>query len=207
MALALETWLGVGGATFRKDVQSEVEVDTGFTGVMERRTLERLGGWDEGWPINQDAELAARVREDGGRIVCLPELAAGYVPRGSLRGLARQYGRYGRYRVKTAVRHPNSVRVTHLLPPGLALAALLALAAPTRPARRMARAGLAAYAAALLVTSGRHLRARPLDALLLPAVFATMHLSFGFGVLGGIGRYGVPAAGVAEALRRISSSD
>jgi glycosyltransferase involved in cell wall biosynthesis len=95
VAQALSTWLGVGAATFRKDVGDEVVVDTGFAGVMERRFLERLGGWDDAWPINQDAELAARVREHGGTIVCIPQMAADYVPRDTLKGLARQYWRYG----------------------------------------------------------------------------------------------------------------
>lgn len=197
---ALRTWLGVGGATFRKEIVGEMEVDTGFAGIMERETLEALGGWDEDWPINQDAELAARVRESGGRIVCIPEMAAAYVPRDSLRGLARQYWRYGRYRVKTAVRHPNSVRVTHLLPPGLAMATVVAVARPARRSCLVARAALAVYALTVTATSIRHLR-RPSDAAVLPAVFATMHLSFGFGVLAGLTEHGIPAAGVAQAVR------
>jgi glycosyltransferase involved in cell wall biosynthesis len=63
----------------------EVELDTGvFAGVWRRETLERHGGWDVGWPINQDSELAARVLAAGGRIVLLPEMGAEYVPRDNL---------------------------------------------------------------------------------------------------------------------------
>ena len=66
-------------------VEREFEVDTGFTGVWARETLRRHGGWDEGWPVDQDFELAARIRAEGGRIVCVPEMAADYIPRNSLR--------------------------------------------------------------------------------------------------------------------------
>ena len=39
----------------------EIELDTGvFTGVLPRDVLEAHGGWDSGFPINQDSELAAR---------------------------------------------------------------------------------------------------------------------------------------------------
>ncbi len=143
VALALSTPLGFGGASFRRGGE-EREVDSGFTGVWRRSTLEAQGGWDEGWPINQDGELAARIRKDGGRIVCVPEMAARYVPRDSLKKLARQYWRYGQYRVKTSVRHPESMRRSHVLPPGLALAVLVA-ALPVRvPGRAAARAGVGA---------------------------------------------------------------
>src|SRR3954464_15292629 len=68
---------------------TEVELGTGvFTGVWRRTTLDCDGGWDEGWPINQDSEMAARVLRRGGRIVSLPELGAEYSPRSSLRALA-----------------------------------------------------------------------------------------------------------------------
>jgi hypothetical protein len=87
-ALALSTPLGVGGASFRLFHRDEVEVDSGFSGVWERTFLESLGGWDEAWPVNQDGEMAARVRKLGCRIVCIPSMAAQYVPRSSIRELA-----------------------------------------------------------------------------------------------------------------------
>lgn len=124
VALALETRLGVGGATFRR-ATSEVETDTGFTGVLLRDTLERLGGWDEGSLVNEDAELAARVRNSGGRILCVPDMAARYIPRNSLKGLARQYFRYGQYRARTSGLHPESLRRSNLIPPALAVTLLI----------------------------------------------------------------------------------
>lgn len=198
VTLALGSRLGVGGSS-KWLVERETELDSGvFAGVWRRSTLEGLGGWDEGWPANQDSELAARVLGAGGRIVCLPELGARYVPRDTLRGLARQYRRYGFYRAKTSRRHPHSMRRSHLLPPGLVLTLLCALLAPPS-LRRPARGALAVYAASVVAASVRSAgRGRAADAVALPAVFATMHLAWGVGFLVGCVRFGPPLAALAR---------
>jgi glycosyltransferase involved in cell wall biosynthesis len=196
IALALGTRLGIGGATFRNPTR-EIEVDAGYTGMWRRETLLRHGGWDVRWPINEDGELAARIREAGGRIVCIPEMAARYVPRDSLTGLARQYGRYGAYRAKTCRAHPESMRRSHLLPPALVLA-LPASLLPARRASRLARAGLATYLAALGGTAASRLRPNARDACWLPAVLATMHVAWGLGFLGGACRFGPPLRAIAR---------
>ena len=186
VALALATRLGTGGADFRHSADDEFDVDSGFAGLWRRETLERLGGWDEEWVNDQDFELASRIRKAGGRIVCVPAMAAGYFPRDSLRALAEQYHRYGFYRVKTSLRHPESLRRSHIVAPGLVLTAVAAVVAP-RPLRRAARAGLAAYAAAVLATGAR--AGRPAE---LPLVFAVMHFSWGVGFLRACAVLGVP---------------
>jgi glycosyltransferase involved in cell wall biosynthesis len=199
---ALESPIGAGGSRKWRDA-AEFMADTGvFAGVWRRSTLERLGGWDEGWPANQDSELAARVLAAGGRIVSLPELAATYLPRDSLAALARQYLRYGFYRAKTARAHPNSIRRSHLLPPALALTVLAAAVGPRR-LRRAAEAGLAVYGVSVLGASLHALRrGQKGDVLRLTAVFMTMHLAFGAGFLAGGARFGPPLAAIARLARR-----
>jgi succinoglycan biosynthesis protein ExoA len=206
VALALGSWFGTGGsARWGADANGggERELDTGvFAGLWHRATVEEHGGWDEGWPINQDSELAARVLRAGGRIVSIPELAARYVPRDSLRGLARQYWRYGNYRAKTASRHPESLDPRHLFAPGIALAVVGSVAAP-RPLRTLARAGVAVYALAVGAASVQALgeTEEPADAAALPVVFAVMHGAWGFGYLAGSVRFGPPLAGLARIAR------
>lgn len=196
VALALGTRLGVGGSSKWQmndpgaRAAGEIELDAGvFAGVWRRETLDRLGGWDDAWPVNQDSELAARVHADGGRIVCIPEMAAEYLPRDTLRGLWRQYWRFGFYRAKTGARHPHSLRRTHLLPPAVVLTLLAALVAP-RPLRRLARTGAGVYAAAVLAASGAEARRAPVaQVALLPVVLLVVHLSFGCGFIAGSIRY------------------
>ena len=186
VALALSTRLGTGGADFRHSADDEFEVDSGFAGLWWRETLERLGGWDEEWVNDQDFELAARIRKDGGRIVCVPAMAAGYLPRDSLRALAEQYHRYGFYRVKTSLRHPESLRRSHVVAPALVLTAGAAVVSP-RPLRWAAQAGLSGYAAAVLASG---VRARRPAGLAL--VYTTMHFSWGVGFLRACAVLGVP---------------
>lgn len=201
VALALSSPLGAGGAGFRRRLVEEVEVDSGFTGMWLRESLERYRGWDEGWPVDQDYELAARMRADGGQIICMPEMAAEYIPRNSLKRLAKQYWTYGYYRVKTSVAHPQSMRRSHVLPPGLAMAALVSVIAP-RPLRTLGRLGIGIYALALLYGSLAVAEpSRRRDAATLPIVFVCMHLAAGFGFLAGCVRFGPPLAAIA-ALRR-----
>jgi glycosyltransferase involved in cell wall biosynthesis len=206
VALALSSSLGRGGS--RKwgleagRSAAEYELDSGvFTGVWERTTLLEYGGWDERWPRNSDSELAGRFLQNGERLICIPAMGAAYVPRDSLAGLWRQYLGYGRYRAKTASRHPHTLRRSHLLAPALVLDATVAVASP-RPIRTAARAGLAVYGITLAATGVRagSLASTRRDAILVPAVLAVMHFGHGVGMLTGMRRDGVPLAALATVL-------
>ena len=213
VALALRTPLGRGGSrkwtAARGSSNGEFELDAGvFAGVWARDALLAYGGWDEAWLRNQDSEMAGRFLARGEKLICLPGMASEYTPRDSLASLWRQYLHYGEFREKTAVRHPHTMRRSHLLIPALVLTAGAAVAAPA-PARRTARKGLGVYAVAL---AGAGLWARrdaddTRDGALVPVVLATMHLSFGLGFLRGMKRHGPPLAALAGVLglRRLAS--
>jgi succinoglycan biosynthesis protein ExoA len=203
--LALESPLGRGGS--RKWAPptpaasaEEFELDTGvFGGVWRRETLLRYGGWDERWDKNEDSELAARFLRRGERLICLPGMSADYAPRDTLRGLWHQYLDYGRFRALTARHHPLSMRRSHLIAPALVVDAAVALT----PGRlgRLARVGCSCYALALVaagIQAGRHAQ-HPADAVLVPAILATMHGAHGTGELAGAMRYGPPWAALAQA--------
>jgi succinoglycan biosynthesis protein ExoA len=194
VALALGSWIGRGGQSDKWPgaidgrPEEEVPLTTSvFTGVWERDELLRLGGWDEGWPVNQDAEMAARVLARGGRIVCRPDMGARYIPRDTLRGLARQYGRYGFYRAKTTLRHPGSLPKSRLLPVAVLLSGLAGLL-PWGPVRWLGLAGLGAYLVALAAVALRARERAGNDTPALPVVFATMHVSWAVGFLLGLAR-------------------
>jgi GT2 family glycosyltransferase len=202
--LAVGTRLGRGGsrrwAPERGDTNGEYELDSGvFGGVWERTTLLGYGGWDERWRRNQDSEMAGRFLARGERLVCLPSMGAEYSPRDSLRGLWRQYFEYGGFRELTAVRHPHTIRRSHLLAPALAGDVALSLAAP-RPLRRLARRGLVIYAGVLAGAGMQTAREaeQPRDAALVPLVLATMHLAHGSGSLYAAARHGPPLAALAR---------
>jgi succinoglycan biosynthesis protein ExoA len=207
VAAALGSSLGQGGSSkWSQDNgggPDEIELDTGvFAGVWPRATLERLGGWNPDFHVNEDAEMAARVLRAGGRIVCLSAMAARYAPRSTPAGLSRQYWRFGRYRALTARRHPVALRRAHL-----ASAALAATCAATLvPARRVswpARAAGAAYAVAIGIAAARVAPSRtPRDVGGVALALATMHLSWGAGFIYGCARNGPPIGGLRRLLAR-----
>jgi succinoglycan biosynthesis protein ExoA len=205
VSLALGSKLGRGGSRkwggrgLRRG--DEYELDAGvFGGVWERATLLEYGGWDERSSPNEDSELAARFMARGERLICVRAMAADYFPRDSLSGLWRQYRRYGEYRSRTAARHPQTMRRSHLLSPALVIVAAAAGSGPRR-ARRLARLGLCAYTGVVVAEGARSLPyARPRsDALLVPVVLMIMHVAFGVGTLVGAARSGVPMAAIASA--------
>jgi GT2 family glycosyltransferase len=206
VALALSSPLGRGGSRKwggdRVGNGAEFELDAGvFCGVWERATLMEYGGWDERWPRNSDSEMAGRFLARGEPLVCVPAMAAEYVPRDSLSGLWRQYRDYGEYRAKTIHRHPHTMRKSHLLAPGIVLDMGLAVCAP-RTVRRAARVGVAIYAGALFAAGARAVprSENRLDAALVPIVLATMHFGHGTGMVAGAVRHGAPLAALAAAV-------
>jgi succinoglycan biosynthesis protein ExoA len=186
--------------------QSEVELgpDSGvFGGVWRRTTLEQLGGWDEGWPLNQDSELLVRFSENGARTVQVSGMGAYYIPRNGLRALARQYWRYGQYREKTSRHHPTSLRPVHLMAPGLVVTAALGVLA-RGSAGRLGRFGLLAYLIVVLGASLKRGKGAPVrDLASLPLVFITMHGAWGAGYLFGFLRFGPPVAAIAGMIRNL----
>ena len=205
IALAMESGLGIGGAVFRRELNEEIETDTAFTGIWQRETLDEIGGWDSDAVTNEDGELGARIRGRGGRIVCVPEMAAECVTRDSLPALAKQYYRYGRGRVRTLRLHPDTMRASHVLPPALVLVAWGSLLGRTRAAR-WARRGVGVYGGALAIEAMRISRGGGgKDAGFAPLVLATMHTSWGAGFFAGCARHGLPLGALVALARRARS--
>ncbi|HEY79928.1 MAG TPA: glycosyltransferase family 2 protein [Anaerolineae bacterium] len=115
IALALNHPLGAGGPSYRR-AQTLTESDTLYLGAYPTAQLQAVGGWDAAFDANEDYELNLRLREAGGRLWVAPDIRVAYVARDSLRGLARQYARYGAWRVITRRKHPRAMRLRHLAP-------------------------------------------------------------------------------------------
>ena len=202
VALAMGSRLGSGGAVHRVGGPAG-PADTVYLGVFRRDALEAAGGFDEALVRSQDSELNWRLRAAGGTVWFDPELAVAYRTRPDLPALARQYFASGRWKRAVVRRHPRSLRWRQALPPLLVLAlaasALLAAAAAPLAAGCCAGAGLQReglamlgvasvvpilYALALAGGSAAlGLARRAPEAVLLPAILATMHLAWGAGFL------------------------
>lgn len=182
IALAMSTPFGVGGAQFRY-AQTESEVDTVFMGVCWRAMYERIGGFDSEMVRNQDDELSYRLLENGGRIVCNPDIKSVYRNRATLRSLWKQYFDYGRWKVRVMQKHREQMRPRHFVPP--VFVSTLGASALAPP---LFAAFAATYSAATLAVSLRlALKAGRWDVLpYLPPAFAILHVGYGAGFLKGL---------------------
>jgi len=194
VAWAMTSPFGVGAAANHTSGEPG-PADTVYLGVYRREAIEQAGGYDESMLIAEDWELNYRIRAAGGLIWFTPDLKVTYRPRATLRALARQQFRYGRWRRVVARRYPETVNPRYLAAPvvtalnivGLVagVAGLVALAG-TGPSSWLTLGflipvGYLAGTAAVAAAFGRQLpfavRAR------VPMVLAAMHTCWGAGYL------------------------
>lgn len=181
VAAAMSSRFGTGDATFHYGGDPG-PTDTVYLGVFRRSALERVGGFDESLVRNQDYELNIRIRQTGGVVYFHPDLEVTYRPRTTLRGLARQYFEYGRWKRHVIRQHPGSTRLRQLVPPVTVLGLAASVGGALLDPLLLIPAGV--YGAALLgagIAGG--IRHGVRIGIRLPPVYATMHLGWGIGFL------------------------
>lgn len=184
---ALDSPLGVGGARYR-DANMEGFVDTVFLGAFRRRVLEAVGGYDDNAITNEDAELNQRILAAGGKVFLSRKIVVNYVPRDSLRGLARQYFRYGRGRARTLIKHRTFATPRPAIPFLMVMGGITLLVVPRL--RKLAPLAFGLYGAAAIVEAVRVSRRHGLVlAPVVAAIFPVLHVSHGLGFAAGLVRY------------------
>jgi glycosyltransferase involved in cell wall biosynthesis len=130
VARALNNRWGMGFSRYRRGSASG-PADTVYLGAFRTAQVREVGGWDEQFDTNQDYELNRRMGELG-TVWFDASLEVGYRPRSSLADLARQYHRFGSWKVRYWRRTGDRPRPRQLIllagPPLLGLMALVALA-------------------------------------------------------------------------------
>lgn len=191
VAEAQNSRLGTGGSAHR--VKGEAGfVDHGHHALFDLEAFRAVGGYDETFTHNEDAELDVRLRRQGGRIWLTRALHTVYFPRSTPWALFRQYMNYGRGRARTLLLHRVRPRPRQLLPLAVAPALAALIAAPVWP---LAAAPAAAWALACC-GSGLALTAkRPsLCAALSGPAAMIMHAGWSFGFWSQLLRAGRGAA-------------
>jgi succinoglycan biosynthesis protein ExoA len=188
VAWAMTSPVGVGSAQFHTGGGAGAALSV-YLGVYRRSAVLAAGGWDEAMLVAEDWELNYRIRSAGELIWFDPSLRVTYRPRASLRALALQYFRYGRWRRVVARQYPDTVSARYLAPPAASAAFALGLV--------LGLAGLAAVPwltlgfvlpggyllGALLAGLGLPRGVSPGVRARIPLVLATMHLCWGTGFL------------------------
>lgn len=178
--------LGVGDAGYRLNSPAG-PVDTVPFGSYRRTLFDRIGGFDESLLSNEDYEFNTRIRSQGGTVYLDPKIRCEYIARSNYAELARQYFRYGYWKLQMLRRYPGSIRWRQALPPAFVagLATLLLLFPFWSLARWLLGIVLFLYVA-ILMAAAIPLSIQKKDGALipgLPAAIMTMHVAWGGGFL------------------------
>jgi hypothetical protein len=92
-------------------------VDTVPFGAFRHELVDRIGYYDETLLSNEDYEYNARIRKAGGVVWFDPEIQSKYFARSTFGDLARQYWRYGYWKLQMLRRYPETIRWRQGLPP------------------------------------------------------------------------------------------
>lgn len=99
IARALNNRFGMGLARYRRAGAVSGPTDTVYLGAFRRQDLVDVGGWDLNMASNQDFALNRRLAEATGLDVWFTnDLVVNYLGRPTLRELAAQYHRFGRWK-------------------------------------------------------------------------------------------------------------
>jgi glycosyltransferase involved in cell wall biosynthesis len=177
---------GVGDALYRFTNRAAA-VDTVPFGAFRRSLFDQVGHFDESLLTNEDYEFNTRIRQHGGVVWLDPAIRSVYFARSSLAALAKQYWRYGFWKLRMLRRYPGTLRLRQALPPLFVLGCfgLALLSSFLITARWMLVIILILYFA-LLVFGSLPVAYRQKDPRLLvgiPMAIATMHFCWGAGFL------------------------
>ncbi|MBL8527961.1 MAG: glycosyltransferase family 2 protein [Burkholderiales bacterium] len=184
VAWVSDTPLGSGGSAHRGGHRSGF-VDHGHHAAFRMGRFRDVGGYDQTFTHNEDAELDCRLRAIGAKIYLDADIRVVYRPRATFSGLWRQYFAYGRGRSRTVRRHPGSIRARQLaVPLHLALCVLAVVVAAWLP---LLLWWPALYLALLGVASvGLAVRHRAACGLLAGPAACVMHLAWATGFYWGL---------------------
>ncbi|NRQ16368.1 glycosyltransferase family 2 protein [Ensifer sesbaniae] len=127
-AYAQNSKLGNGGAKHRLGATSHW-ADHGHHALMRICAFQAIGGYDEIFSHNEDAEFDYRFRQAGYRIWMTDRTNMVYYPRAKVGPLFRQYFAYGRGRARNVLKHRAWPSLRQLLPLAVAPVAIGALLA------------------------------------------------------------------------------
>lgn len=125
-AAAQNSVLGAGGSPHRKGGARRF-VDHGHHALFKTEAFRAVGGYDESFSHNEDAELDLRLRQAGKSILLAADIMIDYYPRKTARALALQYFRFGKGRARTMQKHRIAPKPRQLAPMMIAPALVAAL--------------------------------------------------------------------------------
>jgi succinoglycan biosynthesis protein ExoA len=198
IATAYNSRLGLGGGAYHSADETEGPAESAYLGVMRASALADIGGFDESLQRGEDWEMNFRMREAGHLVWLDPALRVTYWPRSSWAALAKQFLATGIWRGELVRRMRGRHPVRYYAPPALVVAAaasIVLVPLGVVVGGRLRWLGAAAgtvdllYLAVLVGAAARE-PGSFFDRGRYAGVLATMHLSWGFGMLRGLSHGG-----------------
>ncbi|MEL7128139.1 MAG: glycosyltransferase family 2 protein [Pseudomonadota bacterium] len=180
-AWVVDTPLGSGGSAHRGGKISGF-CDHGHHAGFRLDTFLKVGGYDETFSHNEDAEYDYRLARSGGKIWLDASIRLDYLPRATLSGLIKQYHNYGQGRARNVLKHGTRPKLRQLAPVINLIGCLGALAiAPILPLALL----YPAFYVSLLIISSVWISFRKKSAcgLLAGLAAGAMHMAWATGFL------------------------
>lgn len=189
IGLAISSPFGIGWGKFHY-YHKQVEVDTVYLGAYVRNVFDKIGFYDEEAHYSEDDEFNFRLTQAGGKIVLNPDIKSEYRPRSSLTSLGRQFFNYGFGKVRSIQKHGRPFSIRHLIPSLFILSLMLGLTLYVfvhplfgwLTALILVTYGLLSSIASVKISYREGWR----FLLVIPVIFATIHISYGVGFLLGL---------------------
>lgn len=102
-----------------------------FNMGVRRQLFERLGGFSEDMRYGEDIDFSLRMLKAGAKVELLPEAFVYHKRRVNLEQFFQQVRHSGQARIELEKRHPESLRLVHLLPTAFLIVLLLAIVSTT----------------------------------------------------------------------------
>ncbi|MBB4010584.1 glycosyltransferase family 2 protein [Allorhizobium taibaishanense] len=125
-ALAQNSKLGNGGSKHRTGAKSHW-TDHGHHALVRIAAYKAIGGYDEAFRHNEDAEFDYRLNKAGFRVWMTANTNMTYYPRSRPMPLYRQYYGYGRGRAQNTLKHRSRPSLRQLIPLAVAPVVVFAL--------------------------------------------------------------------------------
>ena len=190
IATAVSHPFGIGDAKYRlgSGGPPQEPVDTVAFACFRKSLWQELGGFNEDLLTNEDYDFNYRVRLSGNQVMLDRAGYCDYFARPTLRGLAKQYWRYGSWKARMVRLHPRSIKARHLVAPLFvtSLAVLLPLALLVRPVLVLLGLETMAYLFLALVSGWHAVRKQSSSLsliLFVATAFLTIHVTWGAGFI------------------------
>lgn len=176
---------GVGNSKFRITKKDwEGYVDTVPYGAYKRKLFSEIGYFDDSLKRNEDLEMHARIRQNGGRFFLSTKIRSTYFVRSTLAGLVKKSIGDGKWTLVAAKRGLGVLRLRHKIPLLVfIIGLLLSIGSFFSTISLVTLLVLAAIYAGLLITSAWGIIGQHGIRYFIPCMLAffLLHVSRGFG--------------------------